>query len=129
MRTLIALAVLTLAASSAHAVEARCFANPERWSYDRAKETLAAPGERFLDDVRACDASFAAAVTEAIRYRIHSEEAAKLTRSSHYVMAAYGVAWAVLALSAAALFLRQRRLTGEIAAMEARLRAAETGRP
>jgi CcmD family protein len=123
-RTLAVLFLLGIAAE-ARAVEPRCFENVQRWSYDRGKETLAAPGERFLDDLRACDASFAASVTEAIRYRIHAEETEKLARASGYVMAAYGVAWALLALSAVALFLRQRRLARELEALEAKLREAE----
>jgi len=126
MRALLAVVVLLLSAGSAAAqVPAKCFANFERWAYARDKETLAAPGERFLEDMRACDPSFAAAVVEAVRYQIHKDEVDKFTRAKSYVFAAYGIAWAVLALSALGLWLRQRRLTAEIAALEARVRAAE----
>jgi hypothetical protein len=114
-----------LAAAQETANPAKCFANPERWAYDRKAETLAAPGERFFEDMRACDPSFAAAITEAVRYQIHTEEAQKFTRASKYVMAAYGVAWAILAGAGLALYLRQRRLNDEIASLEAKLREAE----
>jgi hypothetical protein len=40
-------------------------------------------------------------------------------------MAAYGVAWAVLAAAGLALYLRQRKLNDEISALEAKLRDAE----
>jgi hypothetical protein len=124
IRALIALLVLGAAGAAAAQTPARCFANPERWAYDRTRETLAAPGERFLEDMRTCDASFAASVIEAVRYQIHKEEAEKFTRASSFVMAAYGVAWALLAASAIAVWLRQRKLTAEIAALEARVREA-----
>jgi len=104
---------------------ASCFAHPERWSYDRAHETLAAPGERFLADLSACDPTFSAAVIEAVRYQIQSDEAQKFARARGYVMAAYGIAWALLAVSAVALWLRQRRLGAELATLEGRLREAE----
>lgn len=124
-RTILVLSVLLGLAGSAGAVDPKCFQNLERWSYNREKETLAAPGERFLEDLRACDSSFAASVVEAIRYQIHAEESQKLTRSSRFVMAAYGVAWGLLALSGVALYLRQRRLQAELAALESKLREAE----
>jgi hypothetical protein len=125
---LILLTLLGLAAP-VHAVERRCFDGVDRWSYDREKEPLARPGERFLDDLKACDSTFHAAVVEAVRYRIHTEEAAKFTRSKSYVLAAYGVAWAVLAAAGVTLFLRQRRLADELGALEAKLREAEARGP
>jgi hypothetical protein len=121
MRALLCIAVLLGSA----AAQAKCFTNTERWTYDRGKETLAAAGERFFADMQACDPGFAASVTEAVRYQIHKEEVEKYTRSKSYVFAAYGVAWALLAFSAVAVWLRQRKLTAEIAALEARVRAAE----
>lgn len=102
-----------------------CFANPERWAFQRGNETIAKAGERFFDDMRKCDPTFAAAVAEAVRFQIHQEETEKFVRSSKYVMAAYGVAWALLAVAGLALWLRQRRLNDEIASLEAKLRDAE----
>jgi hypothetical protein len=104
---------------------AKCFSDPGRWAFDRTKETIAKAGERFFEDMRKCDPTFAAAVTEAVRYEIHKDETEKFTRSSKYVMAAYGVAWAILAISGLLLWLRQRRLNDEIGALEAKLRDAE----
>jgi hypothetical protein len=104
---------------------ARCFEDPDRWTYHRGQETIAKAGERFFEDMRKCDPSFAAAVAEAVRFQVHQEETNKFVRSSKYVMAAYGVAWAVLALAGLALWLRQRRLNDEIASLEAKLRDAE----
>lgn len=101
-----------------------CFAHPERWTFDRTKEALAAPGERFLEDMRACDATFAAAIVEAIRYMIQNEETEKFIRQRSFVVAAYAIAWGALALAALALWLRQRRLTRDIAELESRLKAA-----
>ena len=129
MRALFLLAILGLS-SAAWAADvdtppASCFAHPDHWTYDRTKgEPLAAPGERFLDDMRACDATFAAAVVEATRYKIQNEETEKFIRQKSFVIAAYAIAWGVLALAALALWLRQRRLTREIAELESRLKAA-----
>lgn len=103
----------------------RCFTDPDRWAYQRGQETIAKAGERFFEDMRKCDPSFAAAVAEAVRFQIHQEETEKFVRSSKFVMAAYGVAWAVLALAGLALWLRQRKLNDEIASLEAKLRDAE----
>ncbi len=128
MRLLLVLLVLTVAAPLAgaqQAPQARCFADTSRWAYDRANETLAAPGERFLEDLSKCDPTFAASIVEATRYQIHDEETKKFVRANGFVMAAYGVAWGVLAISGLLLFLRQRKLNGEIATLEARIREAE----
>jgi heme exporter protein CcmD len=105
---------------------ASCFAHPDRWTYDRAKEPLAAPGQRFLDDMKACDATFGAAVIEAVRYAIQKDEHDKFMRQSTYVIAAYAIIWAVVAGAALTLYLRQRRLLRELADLEARLKAAGT---
>lgn len=129
MRT-IAICVLLLgfsAAARAADVDtppATCFAHPERWTYDRTKQALAIPGETFLADMQQCDSTFAAAVVEAIRYRIQNEETEKFVHQSRFVIAAYAIAWGVLAAAALGIWLRQRRLTGEIAELEARIKAA-----
>jgi hypothetical protein len=120
---------LVLVGTSARAAEvsappASCFANAERWSYDREKETLAAPGERFLDDMQRCAPSFAAAVVEAVRYQIQKDETDKFVHQQGFVVGAYGVAWALLAVGALAVWLRQRRLAAELRALEQRLAAA-----
>jgi tRNA(Ile2) C34 agmatinyltransferase TiaS len=128
MRTLLFVAVLGLSsvawAADVDTPPASCFAHPDRWTYERAKEPIAGPGERFLDDMRACDPTFAAAVVEAIRYKIQTEETEKFIHQRGFVIAAYAIAWGVLAAAALALWLRQRRLTREIAELESRLKAA-----
>jgi heme exporter protein CcmD len=103
---------------------ASCFAHPERWTYDRAKESLTAPGQRFLDDMKACDATFGAAVIEAVRYAIQKDEHDKFMRQSSFVIVAYAIVWAVVAGAALTMYLRQRRLIRELADLEARLKAA-----
>ncbi len=103
---------------------AKCFATPEKWAYDREHESLAQPGERFLADLRECDPTLAANITEAIRYQIQSAEAETFARHSMFVMAAYGVAWAFLAAAGLFLYLRQKRLDASIDELTARLRAA-----
>lgn len=128
MRTLVFLTVLGLS-SAAFAADVdtpppSCFAHPEHWTFDRTKEALAAPGERFLADMQACDATFAAAIVETIRYKIQNEETEKFIRQRSFVIAAYAIAWGVLAVAAFALWMRQRRLTREIAELESRLKAA-----
>ena len=129
MRTLVLVVAVLGLSSAAWAADvdtppASCFAHPDRWTYDRTKEALAAPGERFLEDMQACDATFAAAVVEAIRYKIQKEETEKFFHQNRFVVAAYAIAWGALAAAALALWLRQRRLTREIAELEARLKAA-----
>jgi len=128
MRALLLVALLGFSSAALAAdvdtPPANCFAHPERWTYDRTKEPLAGPGERFLADMQQCDATFAAAVVEAIRYKIQNEETEKFIHQRSFVIAAYAIAWAVLAAAAFALWLRQRRLTREIAELEARLKAA-----
>ena len=116
-------AVLILSAGVAHAADPKCFEHPERWTFQRDKESLQQAGERFLDDMGACDPTLTASVLEVARYRLHDEELKKFTHQSGFVLWAYGVAWSLLAVSGLLLYLRQRRLTGEIAALEARLRA------
>jgi hypothetical protein len=118
-----ALVLVLLLGGVAHAADPKCFANPERWSFQRDKESLQQAGERFIADMQACDPSFAATVLEVARYQLHDEETKKFVHQRGFVLWAYGIAWGVLALSGLALFLRQRRLSAEIDALEARLRA------
>ena len=108
---------------------ATCFAHPDKWTYDRTKETLAAPGQRFIDDMQACDPSFAAAVIEAVRYQIQKDETDKFFRQVNYVIAAYAICWALVAIAGLTVWLRQRRLIRDLAELEARLKAAGPGTP
>ena len=110
--------------AQAHVPPAACFAHPENWSYDRAKMTLAAPGEKFFADLQKCDPTFAASVVEAIRYQIQKDETDKFMHQKQFLLAAYGICWAIVALAAVALWLRQRRLARELADLEARLKLA-----
>jgi hypothetical protein len=106
---------------------AACFANPERWSFQRGKDALVEVGDRFLADLKACGATrLADAIEESERYRLQANEAAVFARHSRYVMLAYGVAWGLLALSALALFFRQRRVSSQLAEIEDKVRAADT---
>src|SRR6266702_2713806 len=118
-----ALVLVLLLGGVAHAADPKCFANPERWNYQRDKETLQQAGERFLADMKACDPTFASTIMEVARYQLHDDELKKFTHQSGFVLWAYGIAWGVLAVSGLLLWLRQQRLTGEIEALEARLRA------
>jgi hypothetical protein len=124
-RVIVILALLAAPAIADAQSPAKCFADADRWTIDRKAESLTAVGQRFLEDLRKCDSTFAAAVTDAVRYELHDEEARKFARASKFVMAAYGIAWAILAAAGLALYLRQRRLNDEIASLEARLRDAE----
>ncbi len=99
-----------------------CFANPERWSFDRTKETLAQPGQRFLADLRACDPTLAAGIEEAVRYEIQSKEAQSFAKNQIFVLAAYGVAWGLVALAAFGAWLRWRRVTGLLEELEAKVK-------
>ena len=120
-----AIVLVLLLGGVAHAADAKCFANPERWSYNREKESLQQAGERFIADLQACDPTFAASILEVARYQLHDEELKKFTHQSGFVVWAYGIAWGLLAVSGLMLLLRQRRLAAEIAALEARIRGAE----
>jgi hypothetical protein len=133
MRKLILLVVLLLVlpgiarAADVNVPPASCFAQPERWSYDRDKQSIATVGEQFIADMQKCDPTFAAAVTEGVRYQIQKEETEKFLRQKDFVLAAYGIIWGILAVAGLALWLRQRRLVRELIELEARLKAAGAG--
>jgi hypothetical protein len=124
MRVVVLLLVL---GGVAHAADPNCFAHPERWSYDRDKESLQQAGERFVDDIQACDPTLAASILEVARYRVQDKETRDFVHQRSFVVWAYGVAWALLALSGFFLWLRQRRVATELVALEARLRAGTAG--
>ena len=117
-----ALVLVLLLGGVAHAADPKCFANPERWSYDRTKESLQQAGERFIADMQACDPTFTSALLEVVRYQLHDDELKKFTHQSGFVLWAYGIAWGLLAVSGVLLWFRQQRLIREIEALEARLR-------
>jgi hypothetical protein len=123
MRALVIVLAVGLLGGAAHAADPKCFANPERWSYDRSKEALQQAGERFIADMEACDPTFASTILEVARYQLHDDELKKFNHQSGFVLWAYGIAWGLLAVSGLLLWLRQQRLTAEIAALEARIRA------
>lgn len=54
----------------------------------------------------------------------HEQDVRQVTQNNKHVVAAYAVIWGVLALLMAAMWLRQRKLTGEIARLEAELAKA-----
>lgn len=99
-----------------------------RYEWQRDKEFAAQAGQRFLDDLKARSPEVAANVEDAVRYKIQAEEARKFARQRRFVIAAYGTVWAVVALFAAAIFARQRRLAAQIEELESRLRAADAER-
>ncbi len=99
-----------------------CFANMGRYAYDRSIETLAQPGQRFMADLRACDATFAANIEEAVRYDIQSKELASFAKNQTAVLAAYGVAWGLVALAALGAWLRWRRVSRLLDELEAKVK-------
>ncbi len=98
-----------------------CFNDPSRWGWDRAKEAVAEPGQRFMADMRKCDATLAASIEDAVRYDIHEKEAQSVRRNEKFVLAAYGAAWALVALAALIAWLRLRKVTQLLAELEARV--------
>ena len=118
----IVLVVLALlAAPAAHAATCLGSLDESRYAFARGKEDLAQPGERFLADLKQCNPQLVSAIEESVRYQIHEQEAAVFHRNSGYVQLAYGVAWAVVAAGALAMYFRQRRLDAAIAEMQRRL--------
>ena len=61
--------VFLLGGGVAHAADPKCLTRLESWSYDREKEALQAAGERFLDEVQACDPSLSAAILYSVAAR------------------------------------------------------------
>jgi hypothetical protein len=125
----IAFVLLVLAGAARAEVstpKAECFAamgaNVARYAWDRAAETLAQPGERFMADLRACDSTLAANIEEAVRYSIQSKEMANFARNQTAVLAAYGVAWGLVALAALGAWLRWRRVTRLLDELEAKVK-------
>jgi hypothetical protein len=102
--------------------KASCFADPSRWTFDRSKETVAEPGQRFLADLRACEPTLAASIEEAVRYDIQQKEAQSFRRNQKFVLAAYGAAWGLVALAALGVWLRWRKVKQLLAELEARVR-------
>jgi hypothetical protein len=121
MRTLVMILALSLAPALAHAA---CLASLDESKYrtERGKQDIAVAGERFRTDLKACNPELAAAFTEYVRYEIHDQEAASFVRHAGFVKLAYGVAWALVALAAAVMYLRQRRLEQTLDALESKLR-------
>jgi hypothetical protein len=124
MKRMLVFVFLVAGAARADVVvpNAACFANSQRWSLDRSKETVAQPGQRFLADLRACDATLAASIEEAVRYDIQQKEAQSFRRNQGFVLAAYGAAWGLVALAGLAVWLRWRKLKQLLAELEARVR-------
>jgi hypothetical protein len=126
-RVFLFLVILALGAGAARADEvvpkASCFADPSRWAFDRSKESVAQPGQRFLADLRACDPTLAANIEEAVRHEFHQKEAQSARRNEKFVLAAYGAAWGLLALAALGVWLRWRKVKQLLAELEARVRA------
>ena len=122
MRTLLIVIVLSLAPAAAHA--AGCLASLDESKYvtERGKQDIAVAGERFRTDLKACNPELAAAFTEYVRYEIHDQEAQAFVRNAGFVKLAYAVAWAIVALAAVLMYLRQRKLEQSIDAMETKLR-------
>lgn len=134
MRTAVAiLFVLAQSASAAASVEPPAAAPPaaptpltavdfSAYKYDPAKDLAVKTGERFMADLCAKDGPLCAAVTEKVRYDIQDVETKKLMRQSKFVLGAYAVLWLILIGFAVGMWQKQRKLTAELAALEARLK-------
>jgi hypothetical protein len=121
----LALAALTVAVLAGTAAAQECPQGLDPYRWQEGRELPAQAGERFFADLQRCDRDLAASVTEAVRQSIQVEETARFVRQRRYLIAAYGVLWAVVAAFAAATYLRQRRLKAAIADLEAALAARE----
>jgi hypothetical protein len=90
----------------------------------------AAPAESAL--ARQCkeaidtDPRLRAQVKNQVRLDVHTEDAQLMLRNKRHVVISYAVLWALAVVFLVLLYLRQRRLLGEIARLEAEVkRAAE----
>jgi hypothetical protein len=122
MRSLAFALVLLLVPAPAEAADCLKTLDEAKYVVDRAKVDLAVPGEQFYEDLKACNPTLAASITEYIRYTIHDQEAKAFTRNSNYVRLAYAIAWAIVALGAVLIYLRQRNLEQTIGELEDKLR-------
>ena len=125
---------ILLAAVAALALASPARANPfEKLSDDdlaayHTKTGEEAPyraGERFLADLEARDPYAAAALVDAATVRFHDREARRFANDRHAVLLAYGVLWVVVTGFVVFLWRRQRRLNGELVALQARIAQAE----
>ncbi len=91
-----------------------------RWQRDR--EFSAQAGERFMQDLRTKSPEVAANVEDAVRYEIQSDEAQKFAHQKKFVLAAYGVLFAIFVLFAYVMARRQRALFTALGELEAKLR-------
>jgi len=63
-------------------------------------------------------------IEEALRYKIHEDESATFTRNNEHVVMAYIAIWVLTAGFVLVTFLRQGKLKGEIARLQADLTRA-----
>ena len=124
MRSLVLALLVILVPAGARAADCLRTLDEAKYVVDRGKVDLAVPGEQFYNDLKGCNPTLAASITEYIRYTIHDQEAQAFARNTVYVRLAYGVAWSIVALAAVLIYLRQRKLEQTIGDLEDRLRKA-----
>jgi len=82
-------------------------------------------GERLLADLEARDKYAAASLVDAAIVRYHEREARRFGNDQRAVITAYGVIWVLVTVFTVFLWLRQRRLNGELMELQAKLARAE----
>ena len=70
------------------------------------------------------DARILAACEESHSSKYHVIDSKQATKNKQFVVAAYAALWAIVAIFVVVLWLRQRKLSGEIARLEAELKKA-----
>jgi hypothetical protein len=87
-----------------------------------AKDDPVLAGRRFLADLEAKSPAVHASVVDAVRSQIQADETARFARQNKFVLWAYGAAWALIAILAGSLLLKQRRLAADLAELEAKVK-------
>ena len=94
------------------------------YRFDREKDFAAQAGDRLLAEIRECNQDAYSTLVDSVRHQIQADETAKFANQRRYVIWAFGAAWALLALAALGIWLRQGKLRAQIDELEARLRKA-----
>ena len=70
------------------------------------------------------DKAWQAELRDSVRAEVHEQDAAITMANKKHVVMAYGALWGLTVVFLVLLWLRQRRLTGEIAALEDQIKKA-----
>ncbi len=89
-----------------------------------AGEVYASPMRAQCEDELIKDIGWRAELKKQLAPEVHQEDADLMLTNRRHVVAAYAVLWIVLLLFVVFMWLRQQRLTGEIARLERDLRQA-----